>query len=816
MNSLFLRRLFFLLLLGIVAWAGAEDDVPYAGEDPVALRSGQATAAGEAGEGAATFQLPAAAEAPSSSDDEVSPDEARLLGRVIERIELRGLRRLSESIITPLLPFEPGDRYNRELARRITAALWETRLVTNVRVHPEPGRAADGVVVILDIAEQPEVVRITIRGAVSIPSEVLLAELPFKEGEIFPNNGSIAAERALRDAYAKKGYHEISITPREEILVEGAIQLDVLINEGRRLRVDEIIFEGNESYSGWWLGFELVTGESFLFVPSYFNRDIFESDIASVADFYRSQGFLRANAREGASIISDDGEWISPVIVIEEGSRYTIAEIALNGYELFTREELMAPFVGLIGRVYDREEFQEAVDAMRRLYQDEGYVAMTVEPDWSTPGDGSEVAITLSIDEGERITVGTITYEPREFDIPANELGAIATFWLSIAPPVKSEVVLRRVELAQGEPLRESAREETARQLRELQTFRSVKIEEVPTDLPTVRDIRIVTEPANTEFLYLGAATGSESSLALRARLVERNIGGNADVLSLNVGGGGGEFGLSLSYLDRDMGDSDWSARYTIFRTAIGRRAYDTTTIGASATFSRRVAARLTDSWRVRFADVKLDDIDDDVTADLDDYQVAALRYRRALNMTDNNEWPTEGYFVAGDIEGGYANTGFARLGVDASYYQRMVSEVIWASSLRADLMPAPGDRDDLGIDERLFLGGRSTVRGFRSRGASPKDPGEEDLALGGLTRLVLRNEVRFPLGVDILRGVAFFDAGWLGEDSFELGELRASTGLGLRVFTEQVNLALDFGFALVEEDTDDTQVVQFSIDSGI
>src|SRR5690606_20442328 len=103
---------------------------------------------------------------------------------------------------------------------------------------------------------------------------------------------------------------------------------------------------------------------------------------------------------------------------------------------------------------------------------------------------------------------------------------------------------------------------------------------------------------------------------------------------------------------------------------------------------------------------------------------------------------------------------------------------IVWASSLRGDFMPAPSDRDDLGINERLFLGGRSTVRGFRGRGIAPKDAGEEDLALGGLTRVVLRNELRFPLGAgDTLKGVVFADAGSLGEDFLEFESPRVSTG---------------------------------------
>jgi outer membrane protein insertion porin family len=191
--------------------------------------------------------------------------------------------------------------------------------------------------------------------------------------------------------------------------------------------------------------------------------------------------------------------------------------------------------------------------------------------------------------------------------------------------------------------------------------------------------------------------------------------------------------------------------------------------------------------------------------------------YRRAYDYRDDLEWPTEGFLLAGEAEGGYAGAGFLRLGFEYDRYQRLAnSNFIWAASLAGDVMPFPSDRDDLGINERLFLGGRGSVRGFRGRGIAPKDTGEEDLALGGLTRVVLRNEVRFPLVGDALKGLVFFDAGFLGEDSFEFETPRASTGFGLRLLDERISVGADFGFALNAKSEDDTQVFQFAVDSGI
>jgi outer membrane protein insertion porin family len=194
------------------------------------------------------------------------------------------------------------------------------------------------------------------------------------------------------------------------------------------------------------------------------------------------------------------------------------------------------------------------------------------------------------------------------------------------------------------------------------------------------------------------------------------------------------------------------------------------------------------------------------------------------------------------------------------------------AMPLGSSAKPDPSlfdDSDYVPIYEGYFAGGSSSVRGFSYGGAGPhgqgdpfleRAPGEtakqRDARLKEVTRSILENdgdpmggnvqfvsslEYSFPLFEEVLRGVAFVDAGSVrhsfssthGLDeatatkylpkgvTFDDGpsffaDVRVAIGFGVRIRIPALGpipLALDFGIPLREQDGDDTQVVSFSIE---
>ena len=121
---------------------------------------------------------------------------------------------------------------------------------------------------------------------------------------------------------------------------------------------------------------------------------------------------------------------------------------------------------------------------------------------------------------------------------------------------------------------------------------------------------------------------------------------------------------------------------------------------------------------------------------------------------------------------------------------------------------------EDSPLYERYYLGGAGSMRGFDFRGVGPHQMGDP---VGGDMLFLATVEYTFPVLGDVVRGVIFTDVGTLNTDAGSFGNMRAAVGFGLRIFSPQVPIpiSIDFGFPIMKEDEDDTQVVSFTIALG-
>ena len=121
---------------------------------------------------------------------------------------------------------------------------------------------------------------------------------------------------------------------------------------------------------------------------------------------------------------------------------------------------------------------------------------------------------------------------------------------------------------------------------------------------------------------------------------------------------------------------------------------------------------------------------------------------------------------------------------------------------------------------QRYYLGGQ-TFRGFEFRTISPKSDrtigqpgGSGDFEpIGGDWLFFAGAQYEVPLIGEGLAGVVFLDSGTVtNTPGFE--DYRVSVGVGIRLYLEALGpapLAFDFGFPLVKQEEDQTQVFSFS-----
>ena len=166
------------------------------------------------------------------------------------------------------------------------------------------------------------------------------------------------------------------------------------VDEGPRLGITEIAFEGNEAFTDTELrGAMKIDQEGFLWFHSgELKKDEYRADLADrLPEFYASHGYLDFQVL-GDTVISDRTTGKGRVVIrLYEGPQYLLEDIQITGSRRFPisllsemardgqgerreeEEELLPP--------YNRTAFLESTGDVGDLYRDAGYLAARVIPD---------------------------------------------------------------------------------------------------------------------------------------------------------------------------------------------------------------------------------------------------------------------------------------------------------------------------------------------------------------------------------------------------------------------------------------------------
>lgn len=205
---------------------------------------------------------------------------------------------------------------------------------------------------------------------------------------------------------------------------------------------------------------------------------------------------------------------------------------------------------------------------------------------------------------------------------------------------------------------------------------------------------------------------------------------------------------------------------------------------------------------------------------------VGKLSPEVAFDGRDSPLNPTEGYFarlipefVSGDALGAggeeFLGDSFLRLRIGFSYYLSFWREMVFGQALRfGQVIPFAGRESVVPAEERFYLGGVRSVRGFEDNSLGPVNLTAQT-PTGGEFMLNYNAELRYPLLSEFgIFGATFVDAGILADcrsDEFEdrdcysdafsgdlTRQIRLAGGVGLRaLILDQIPVVIDYGIVL-------------------
>ena len=759
------------------------------------------------------------------------------------------------------LHVEPGQPFDRvAVERRMTALEGELRDLgyyeANVEALPEFSDREPVVKLTIDVERGPRV-RVVFTGD-PLPEARRNELVPIRQERSVDLDLLEDASRNIEAFLRQQGYQGAEAPyVREE--KGGELILTFNVARGPLHRVASLEVEGNRAVTRADIAPVLAVQPGEPFVASRITRVA-----TAVTELYRQRGFAQASVKTELSILPerrDDEQTFRPVevrLIVTEGSPTIVSELIVEGAQAIAEQRIRAALGLVAGQPFYRPQMDADRDAIERVYQNEGFRGVEVQPAVDVADEGRRVVLRWRIKEGPRSLVDhvLVTGNRRTSD----------------------ELIRREIAVQPGQPLGDELLIESQRRLAALGLFRRVRIIELPHGSSPNRDVLIEIEEAPSTTISYGG--GVEAGRRLRPaedggqaeerievaprgffEISRRNLWGKNRSISLltrvsfrprdpavdstdptDLGGYGfNEYRVLGTFREPRPFNVSGDLQLTAFIEQAIRSSFNFNRRGVRAEYARRVREALRVSGRysldrTRLFDEKIQQ-EDQVLIDrlFPRVRLSTLTGSLLRDSRDDVIDPERGAVLGFDTTVAAralgSEVGFLKTFMQAFGYRYLpnAAGLTFAAGLRlgfawgferlverraADGTPilSPDGQpvfdvvDDVPASERFFAGGDTTVRGFvLDRLGTPETRNADGFPTGGNGLVVVNLEMRSPYWKG-LGGVGFFDMGNVFKDAGDvrLGDLRPTAGFGVRYRSPIGPVRADLGFNL------DRQLITF------
>ncbi len=502
--------------------------------------------------------------------------------RLVESVDITGNRRLRKDDILYYVQTRPGDPYNEQQIQRDLQAILTLGFFdkTATRVLTEEG-ARGGVNVIFEVKELPIIRDLQFEGLKSVPeSDVLKA---FRERRVGVSKESIYdpvkarnAIRVLKELLAAHGHPNATIEEKRDEVSATSTALTFVINEGERVRVVEIQFEGNSVFSDGKLRGAMKLVKEAGLISRFKGQDILdreklEFDLRHVDNYMRSKGYLQARHGEARvesvgprrtgfpvlplPFLSSVDEGLRVTVPIVEGRIYRIGEMKIEGNSIFS-EDTIRGIVGLNkGDIANGEKIGKALfENLKKYYGQQGFIEYTAEPtptfkDNPQKPDEGIVDFVITIEEGKQFSLRRLEFVGNTF--------------------TRDNVLRREVLINEGDIYNQSAWEYSIIKLNQLGYFDPIdkdkdadfktNEEEATVDL-TLK----VVERGRQQISFNGGISGIGGSF-FGLEYSTNNLLGRGEILSVNLSAGNRQKYLQFSFTEPYIKNRPITAGFSLF-----------------------------------------------------------------------------------------------------------------------------------------------------------------------------------------------------------------------------------------------------------
>ncbi len=685
---------------------------------------------------------------------------------IISQIEIQENEHIKSTEIENIIQSRVGNYLSEKMIREDMQAIYDMGYFREVEALKE--EIEDGLKLIFRVRENPQIMQIELEGIEEREAEKVGKLVTLEEGQILNFKDIKETRNKILDFYHREGFFSSQVEISQASLKENECKIVILIEKKERMKIAEVIIEGN-----FYLSSEEILTHLKVEPGRYFDEGKLREGIKRVIDAYQRHGYYFATFKEPRfESFERRGKRVNITLEIDEGKRIFVSQVNVEGNEHFTSLQILKTLKPEVGKVFIPEFLEESITRLETKYGEAGYLYLEMDRDLQFDREKGKVAISLLIREGAQVKVGKISIE-------GNQRSKERVF--------EHSLLLQEGEFFDVEKIRESWR-----RIYNLGFFEKVSIYPIPTSSSEIMDLVIeVEEGERTGKLLFGAGYGQSSGWGGTIEIDRDNLWGEGKKISLIWEFAKNKSSYDISFLDRWWRNKDLSLDLALYNTEdryYDRENYQKKRIGGKIEmgwpFQRYIRCFLALlSERILISQVDEKPLPEGLEEGWKTRRSLKLTFDRDTRVRDEafNTYKGSYSYLSTETNGGPILKGdlnFTKYTAELREYWR--KDEFWMSPIIV-LRLRGWLGEGLPAYEKFHVGGQQTLRGY--------DLNE----FSGNKMLLGTVELRLPFSKN-MSVLIFVDGAQIWDEDSRIPDDRTGWGFGMRISTPIGPLQLDWG----------------------
>ena len=459
----------------------------------------------------------------------------------IARIEIKhiGPSTVSDELIRGNLRSKIGEPYRPITVDDDVRNLYAKGLFDDIRVTSK--MEADGLVLTFVVQDNPRLTEVKFEGNSKLSNSKIKGKITSKVGEPLDRRKVFTDKQAILELYQKSGYPRTKVEDKVTVdEANGRGTVLYVIKESPKIKIERIEFVGAEAFTQDQLRKQMKGTKrygmfSWILPGGYFVEDKFEEDKERLADFYREHGYIDFEIKDVQLEYPTPGRLIVR-LAIYEGRSYKVGQITFEGTTMFPTNAVGTNFQSTKmpkegpgratwaesatvsrsfkmkpGDVFTMSGQSRDTEAVQNFYESKGHI------------DVARGSANLQVERIPNTETGTIDIR---YKVDEGQKSYIEKIEIRGNTKTKDKVIRRELSVAPGEVFDMARIKTSKRRLEGLDYFEpgGVETRPEPTDVPNRKNLLVGVREKNTGNISFGAGFSSVDSIVGFAEWTQGNF----------------------------------------------------------------------------------------------------------------------------------------------------------------------------------------------------------------------------------------------------------------------------------------------------